>query len=173
MHLSRSSIGSISGVLIPLVHCDHLMNVEAVRHLFRNAVFKGSDVRLATSTLMDPRGWPRQGIEARRWIWKPVLAYPRSGRHINVLELGAVLSAIKWRMRGLAGVRAKFAHLCDSQVSIAVLVKGRSSSHQLSQTLKMINSLVLASSCCPMYVYVRTGDNPADAPSRWFVNQQH
>lgn len=42
------------------------MNLEAVRHLFRNAVFRCSDVRFATATLRDPRGWPRLGIGARR-----------------------------------------------------------------------------------------------------------
>jgi hypothetical protein len=149
------------------------LQLEAVRQLHRNAIYRGSDVRLATSTLMNPKGWPRQGIQAERWGWKPVVAYPRSGAHINVLELGAVFSAMKWRIRCIAGIRVKYAHLCDSQVCIAVLVKGRSSSSQLSQTLRKINALTLASGSCPVFVYVRTADNPADDPSRWYENHKH
>ena len=99
-----------------------------------------------------------------------MVAYPRTGAHINVLELGAVLSAMKWRTRCIAGIKVKYAHLCDSQVCIAVLVKGRSSSAQLSHTLKKVNALTLASGCCPAFVYVRTADNPADDPSRWYEN---
>ena len=127
------------------------MNLEAVRQLFRNAVVRGSHVRLATAILRDPRGWPRLGIEARRWLWETVIAYPQSGRHINVLELRAVLSSIKWRLRTDRGVRVKFAHLCDSQVCIGVLVKGRSSSLQVSSVLKQINALILSSGICPLY----------------------
>ena len=150
----------------------HKTNCEAVRHLFRHAIFKGSDVRLATGTLRDPRGWPRQGIEARRWLWKTVIAYPKGGRHINYLELLAILRSIQWRMRAARGVHLKFAHLSDSQVCMGVLVKGRSSSLQLSSVLKQINALVLASSSSPFYTFVRSADNPADTPSRWFDKLQ-
>ena len=84
-----------------------------------------------------------------------------------MLELRAYLSALKWRLRKLAHHRVRCFHLLDSQVCIAVIVKGRSSSFALSRVLDKVNAVTLAGDIWPALAYVQTWDNPADAPSRW------
>jgi hypothetical protein len=143
------------------------ISIEAVRQFCRSALFKGSDVRLATQSVMVPNLWPRLAADTSRWHWKVILSYPAHGPHINVLELKAVLSSFKWRVRSCKGLHVRFAHFLDSQVAMSVLAKGRSSSRQLGAVLRKINALLLASSNFPFYIFVRSEDNPADAPSRW------
>ena len=63
--------------------------------LARNAIFKGRDVRMATSTLLNPAAWPRRGFPANWWTWKTIFAYRREGPHINVLKLDAIVVAVK------------------------------------------------------------------------------
>ena len=89
------------------------------------------------------------------------------GEHINVLELKAILSAFKWRVRSAAAINTRMLHLTDSQVCLAVCSKGRSSSHHLQRVLDRLSALLVAASAQPYYLYVRSADNPADAPSRW------
>ena len=139
----------------------------SVEQLLRNATHKGSDVRLATGTLHSPGLWPRRTIEASRWKWRVVLSYRADGDHINVAELKAVFTSIRWRLRSAKNVACRAVHLLDSQVALSVLVKGRSSSWQLQKVLHKINCLVLGSSLTLAYAYVRTDLNPADRPSRW------
>ena len=45
--------------------------------------------------------------------------------------------------------------------------KGAIFSRLLMGTLRSINALLLGTSCCMVFGYVHTADNPADAPSRW------
>ena len=140
---------------------------EVIRQVHRNSSGKGSDVRLATGIIFNPGMWPRRAIAAGRWNWKVVVAFPMRGRHINVQELESVLSALKWRTRSRLGPGRRSVHFIDSQVCMAVLAKGRSSSSQVRQVLIKINALILASNLAPAMIYVRSADNPADAPSRW------
>ena len=146
---------------------DQEFNKEATLHLHRGAMYKGSDIRMSTGTVMHPGRWPRQAMPFKRWKWKIVLSFHQQGSHINVLELKAIAAALRWRMRGPDSVRTRFVHITDSQVCQSVLVKGRSSSRQLRQVLQRINSLVLVSGLVPAYGYVRSCENPADYPSRW------
>jgi len=143
------------------------MATEVIRHIHRNSSGRGSDVRLATGVLFNPGVWPRRAVAASRWAWKVVVAFPMKGRHINVQELEAILSALKWRTRSRAGPGRRSVHFVDSQVCMAVLAKGRSSSAQLRQVLVKINALILAANLAPALLYVKSADNPADAPSRW------
>ena len=153
------------------VHCVaadkwHLLYVQSI---IRAAIFKGSDVRLASGTLLNPAGWPRRGLEAPRWEWRVCCSFPFAYEdHINILELAALLVALKWRVRRAHRIACRFLHLCDSQVCIAVACKGRSSSQGLHRVLTRYCSLLLASSCHPFYTFVRSELNPADAPSRWW-----
>jgi len=141
--------------------------VEVIKHIHRNSCGKGSDVRLATGVLFNPGVWPRRAVAASRWSWKVVVAFPMRGRHINVQELEAILSALKWRTRSRAGPGRRSVHFVDSQVCMAVMAKGRSSSTQIRQVLVKINALILAANLAPALLYVKSADNPADAPSRW------
>ena len=61
----------------------------------------------------------------------------------------------------------KCVHVVDSQVVLAVVVKGRSSSLQLNRVLKKLNCLLIASGMKLCLAYVSTDQNPADRPSRW------
>jgi hypothetical protein len=140
---------------------------EVIRHIHRNSSGKGSDVRLATGVLFNPGIWPRRAVAAGRWQWKVVVAFPMKGRHINVQELEAILSAIKWRTRSRAGPGRRSVHFVDSQVCMAVMAKGRSSSSQIRQVLVKINALILAANLAPALLYVKSAENPADGPSRW------
>ena len=135
----------------------------------RSAAFKGTDVRLASGVLLDPSGWPRRGVEAPRWRWRVCLSFPqRSQLHINVLELEALLATFKWRSRGAEPLGCRVIHFCDSPVCIAVACKGRSTSFLLHRLLTRLNALLLATSCHPYFVFVRSEDNPAGSPSRWW-----
>ena len=135
----------------------------------RSAIYKGSDVRLATGSLQKPSGWPRRGVEAGHWKWDVCLSYPqRTTEHINVLELRALLATFRWRARRAQGLSGRVIHFCDSQVAIAVACKGRSSSRRLHRLLLQLSALLLATSCHPFYTFVRSAENPADRPSRWW-----
>ena len=89
-----------------------------------------------------------------------------TGYHINALELIAVRVSLEQKMKKLTAIGARHVHLADSQVAISIAVKGRSSAKKLQGILCRLNSLMLAASCYPYYVYINTADNPADEPSR-------
>ena len=124
---------------------------------------RGSDVRVATQTLVSPGISPRKSLDASRWKWKVVLASPLSGQHINALELRAIVATLTWRLRKSVSIGKRFTHCIDSQVCMAVCAKGGSSSRiPLCRILHTLNSLSLASSTHTLYAYIRTADNPAD-----------
>ena len=100
-------------------------------------------------------------LEDRVW-----LAMVGSSEHINLLEMRAVLTALKWRFARKGWIRTRFVHLVDSQVCLHALARGRSSSRKLRRTLLRINSLLLASGAHGVWTYVHTELNPADRPSR-------
>ena len=121
---------------------------------------------MAISTLLNPAAWQRRGFHANWWTWKTIFAYKREGPHINVLELDAIVVAVKWRMRKASNIGEQFVHLSDSQVSISVAAKCRSSVKALQKGLNRLCTLVLASCSFPFWVFIGTADNPADEPSR-------
>jgi hypothetical protein len=90
----------------------------------------------------------------------------REAAHINELEMRAYLSAFKWRLRSGRNVNIKFLHLLDSQVSISVLTKHRSSSIRLNRVARKVDALELASGSKGFFAFCRSSKNPADAPSR-------
>ena len=134
----------------------------------RSVDSKGSDVRVDTGRLFDPSGWPRQPVDVGLWKWQVLFGYAfeRTG-HINELELRGMLSALKWRLRRAAQVGTKALHLLDSQVSIGVLCKKRSSARVLNRIIKRIDALELAGHIYLLFGFVRSEANPADRPSRW------
>ena len=147
---------------------DEAARRELTAHMVRVASYRGSDVRLATSTLLAPNVWPRRPVPSCWWRWRVIGAFPMRGAHINAQEMTAALAALRWRFRRSSKIRARFAHLLDSQVCIGVLCKGRSSSQIMRRLLRKTASLLLCSSSQIVLLYVKTDDNPADAPSRWF-----
>ena len=110
----------------------------------------------------------RASLPARLWRWRVASSWQwRGGReHINVLEMRAVLNALRWRLERQSQVKIKFVHMVDSLVCLHSLSRGRSSSRKLRRTLLRVNSLLLATGSSVVWSYVRTSLNPADAPSR-------
>ena len=142
--------------------------LEAVKQLVRNASFAGSDIRIPHGGSVAPYAWPRRSINIECWKWHVVLSFPYTEQHINLLEMKSVLSAFNWRFRKVTELHKRIVHLSDSQVAIAVLVKGRTSARTLQAVVSRFNALMLATSSYAFFAYVSTSANPADAPSRWF-----
>ncbi len=84
--------------------------------------------------------------------------------HINLKELNAALQAEK--KQGRSEPNSFFVHLQDSQVSLACLVKGRSSSWAVNSKLRKSIPESIANNNRAFYGYVRSALNPADDPTR-------
>ena len=120
--------------------------------LLRSADYRGSDVRMDSGALMKPNQWPRRSIDPAKWTWYPILSHPyKDQEHINLLEVRAAHLMLRWRSRTQARIGSRFFHLLDSQVALAVLCKGRSSSHQMNRLLRRIGALTAASGFFPSW----------------------
>lgn len=110
----------------------------------------------------------RASLPAKLWKWRVVSGWRWTGNpeHVNVLELRAALTALKWRIERNEKLNSKFVHMVDSLVVLHSLSRGRSSSKKLKRTLMRANALILASNTQVLWAYVHTKQNPADAPSR-------
>ena len=97
-----------------------------------------------------------------RAFGKPVVKKKRE--HINLKEIEAALQAE--RLYGKLWPGSYFVNLQDSQVSLAALVKGRSSSWAINQKLRRSIPDHLGSNTRPFYGFVRSKFNPADDPTR-------
>ena len=140
----------------------------ALPHFFlRRAEYRGSDVRLDTGMLLHPERAPRLSMNPHLWSWQTVLSWSwQHHSHINLLELLACLKTFMWRSRSTRFHAVRAMHLLDSQVCLAVLTKGRSSSRQINRILQRFSSLILACEIFPLFAYIKSEFNPADIPSR-------
>ena len=131
---------------------------------------KGEDILLTSSAMEQVKFHRlRASVPSKLWKWRIVSGWKwtKPGDHINVLELRAILTSLKWRVIHKRQVRTRMIHLTDSLVCLHCLTRGRSSSRKLRRTLGRINALLLASSSQALWAYVHTDQNPADRPSRW------
>lgn len=143
---------------------------KLVHHFLRRSEYRGSDVRLDLGIVYKPDMAPRTSIDPSRWVWSVADAYPyKVGQHINVLELRSILHALEWRARSSVSCNQRFLHLSDSQICLAVLTKGRSSSRKLNYLLRRICALTLTLNIYPLYAWIESRLNPADEPSRRFM----
>ena len=110
----------------------------------------------------------RASVPSKLWRWRVVCGWPwkHPQHHINLLEMNAILTCLKWRLGRKRQHRCRLIHLTDSLVCLHSLSRGRSSSRKLRSVLSKINSLLLASDVHPIWGYVATHQNPADRPSR-------
>lgn len=110
----------------------------------------------------------RTAVPSKLWHWKTVAGWQWKSctDHINVLEMRAAYTALRWRIEKQKCLRSKFVHLLDSLVCLHSLSRGRSSNRKLKRTHMRINALVLATQTQVVWAYFHTKDNPADAPSR-------
>ena len=97
--------------------------------------------------------------------WEEMLVWNcRPGRHINLLELGAVERLIERLSRRICSQRLVV--LVDSIVVRGCVSKGRSSSHALTSLLRRIFSLVVAADFYVVLPYTPARHNVADDPTR-------
>ena len=85
-------------------------------------------------------------------------------RHINIGEVKAALAAEK--IFSVEEPEKFYLHLQDSQVSLACMVKGRSSSRAINVELKKSIPYATGQQVKGFYGYVRSKLNPADDPTR-------
>ena len=113
-------------------------------------------------------------LPSRLWRWSAVCGWKwsDSSEHINVLELRAALTSIRWRIERLYQMDIRCLHLVDSLVVLHALSRGRSSSRKMRRTLMRLNACLLASGLQPVWAYVDTKQNPADKPSRRGVKRK-
>eukprot|EP00438_Fugacium_kawagutii_P009601 Skav222519 [mRNA] locus=scaffold2265:359570:365510:- [translate_table: standard] len=161
--LSRPRLGHVTKKVIP-------GNEQVlVRKLTNMISIKGEDLLVSANTEENLKYHRlRASLPSNLWRWRIVSGWKWKGdrEHINVLELRAVLCAMKWRIIKGQAQGQKMVHLTDSLVCLHSLTRGRTSSKKLRRTLARINSLLLLSNNVGVWAYVHTSLNPADAPSR-------
>ena len=100
-------------------------------------------------------------------LWRVLIASRwRAQQHINVLELHAVLLALRHALSSPSSISARIFMLVDSAVAYYTLWKGRSSSRALLPVLRQINSHLLVTGASLQPCWIPSAWNPADAPSR-------
>ena len=138
-----------------------------VYQYLRRMEFRGSDVRLDLGVVYRPDAIIRTTVDPRRWVWKVAQSWRwQRAEHINLLELRAILRTLEWRARTASFHSCRCPHLSDSQICLAVLVKGRSSSRKVNRILRRIASLCIALELFPLWSWISSRLNPADKPSR-------
>ena len=143
--------------------------LKLVQKLLTQVSMKGEDLMLKASSEDQVKYHRmRSSVPAKLWKWRTVAGWHWSGskEHINVLEMRATLTALRWRIERKQVLRSKFVHLLDSLVCLHALSRGRSSSRKLKRTLLRTNALLLATKSQVVWAYVHTKQNPADRPSR-------
>ena len=140
---------------------------DLTRALLARVNHTGSDVRISTGTIMNPKAFPRQSASASWWDWKPVFKCRwQTTERINTLEMRSILLALRWRVQHLGEVDMRLLHLTDSYISMSILSNGRSSSQVLSHVLRKISAFCFAFGIFPVYIHVESTENPADEDSR-------
>lgn len=130
---------------------------------------KGEDLLLqGSSELLVKHHRLRASIPAKLWRWKTVAGWrwASTNDHINILELRAILTTIRWWVKRKRCTSSRFLHLTDSLVCLHSLCRGRTSSRRLRRTLIRINALLLVADLHHVWGYIHTKQNPADRPSR-------
>lgn len=126
----------------------------------------GSDVRVTTGRVLNPRAFPRQSASADWWQWKSVFSCRWARKeHINLLEMRSILLSFRWRIRHLAEVDCRFI-LTDSYVSMSIISKGRSSSDMIMHVMRQIAATQFAFNLFPILIHVESTENPTDTASR-------
>ena len=137
------------------------------REMLRRINHTGSDVRVSAGTVMNPRAFPRQSVQAGWWNWSPLFAYKwKKSEHINSLELRSIIHSIQWRIRHLKEIDSRVFHLTDSYICMSVISKGRSSSLMLNRLLRQLSCYLLAFQLLLVTLHVESTDNPTDEGSR-------
>ena len=89
-------------------------------------------------------------------------------QHINVLEVTAVLTEFRRRLRSVDNMNTRFLNVVDSRVTYFALTKGRSGSKRMNRTLRRVMALNLASKSVLVSLWTLSKWNYADVASRRF-----
>jgi hypothetical protein len=101
--------------------------------------------------------------------WRTIVSSPwRDAEHINVLELRALSTALRWTLSRPSSIGQRLLLFSDSMVVIGAVNKGRSSSQQLLRRLRFLSALLMASGIRLFLRWLPSEINPADGPSRAF-----
>ena len=137
------------------------------RLLLRRTNHTGSDIRVITGQVTNPKAFPRQVVQSDWWSWEPIFQiHWRHAEHINALELEAILLSVKHCVTRVGLSMARMFHITDSYVCMSVVSKGRSSSRILARKLRVLAAYLLAFDLQIVVGHVDSGDNPTDAASR-------
>ena len=138
-----------------------------------NAIFlsrvnhTGSDVRISSGEVVNPKTYPRQSVEESWWLWSILFKVLwRKSDHINSLELRSILLAVKYYVVHLHCSDCRVVHLTDSYVSMSIIGKGRTASGKLSWVLCQLNALLLMFNLQLLVAHVDSTKNPTDHASR-------
>ena len=146
---------------------DEATAVQAVSLFGTKVNHTGSDVRVATGELCNPKLFPRQSISACLWNWKVLFSTKwQLSEHINTLELRAILLSLEARMRKHKLTGRRVLHLSDSFVSVSVLSKGRSSARSIQIVARKIGAILLINGAFLLMGHVDSLENPTDKASR-------
>ena len=153
---------------IPVFGCsDCNSGLPLAGFLAGRANHTGSDVRVATGLLLNPKACPRQSIDPNSWLWKLCFRSRwKQAAHINELELRMIVLAVEWFLRQPDSCHRRLLHLTDSYVSMSVIAKGRSSSRALNRSLRRLAASLLAAALHLIVGHVDSLVNPTDAASR-------
>ena len=143
-------------------------NIQELNRLLLTRVnHTGSDVRISTGEILNPRAHPRQGVEADWWVWKHSFKVRwLKKEHINALELRSIFLAIRYHVSHLGSTHFRIFHLTDSYICMSILGKGRSGSRTLQRILRQINAFLLCHGITLVLGHVESTMNPTDAASR-------
>ena len=99
--------------------------------------------------------------------WIPIISEPWHAReHINSFEMRAASTAIRWMLSHPKSINKRVMMMNDSQVTVGVMSKGRTSSHILLRRMRSISAHILASGIEVYTRWIPSQLNPADKPSR-------
>ena len=135
---------------------------------------EGAEGRLREAGKGRARGWVRAPLNRSAlhpaWAevqWEDVLSGGFTRReHINLLEAEALSKMVRTLVKDPRCHGHDMLCLCDSQVVVAVLAKGRSSSMALLRKVRRINALLLATRVELQLRWVPSEQNPSDGASR-------
>lgn len=148
--------------------CEQTSSVAMLHSaLLRRTNHTGSDVRISSGSVMNPKSYPRQSAAATWWKWNKVFAFKwQQHDHINCLETRAIVQAIEWRIRHLREAQVRIFHLTDSYVAMSIISKGRSSARMLKPLLSRLAALLMAFDLYLVISHVESTENPTDHDSR-------
>ena len=115
-----------------------------------------------------PRMSPVVRDVVTRNTWSTVISYAFAWREekIVLLEGWALLAGLKWVAADPRNHGQRIAFFIDSMSLLGAVAKGRSSTRRLNRICRRVAAILLVTGIRPVWVWVESEFNPADAPSR-------